>query len=545
MTSFALLPPQQKLAILSPKSMGTGADDTTTSTADSSSIIPRVASLFTTLRTSTDAPYWLALALPAVAVRVSQWPLTVYATRASATLAHAQALALARVKAQAKRAAAATGTASASADVKAVPSGGDIRQAALDLVRADATKADSLPKHLRDAAAYLKHVREHKETLRVAPWVVASRTAHPLWMIAAPVVALPSFIGMAFAARHVCSLPSEREALQRGGLPFKPLQDLTRAPFEWNKETKTGTLSHGGVGMLVPFAVYASNYWQVRLVGDTVSKSASLLMQRVYLAIEWATLGVLVTASFQPYGVLCYWGTASAMGFLQVFAFNGPRGGLLRERLCRTLPSASLKKVSEEMARAPTASQARANASAELRRRKATSSSSSSSSSSTTAPSIVPAAATTIKRKGKGSKPATKRRFSTSASPPPPPPPPSPAHPPIDATLEHKFLMNSFRLFFTIALAGGVATLAPSALTGWALYGHAVAMIERCPTEPFAVSTALSRISLAADWNAKGISDAVVVNALLTLKDDTRVRTDLREQASALADRLVTMRESA
>ena len=469
-----------------------------------------VSSLVVAFQSHSHLAWPLALSIPAVSLRLLQWPLTVLSARGGATAAHAMVLARARAKNAQKRAGA--------SGAPERPTVWSVERAARDLCRADATR--HTPK---DAAAYLKFVREDRETLKVAPWVAASRAAHPAWGIAAPLVAVPTFVAMAVGVRHVCRVAQDvgdddgdgRAAtiatLKRGG--FWPFVDLTRAPYEYDRSTKTLTLPFGALGLVAPTAIFAASYAQVRVAAASSLRAGaeSVWSKRMFVAMEWLSLAVFAAALHAPYGVLCYWGAASAAGLAQGVAFRGRGGQLLRERLTNSLPSASLANIAEARKNAPSLQEARAAADAELKRR-------------TEAAKAKATKATVAGTKGQ------RRGLSASAAATPP-------RAPSDAELD-PLPMRAFKLFFTVALFAGFATLAPGSLTEYARFGHAVAMLRK-PSDEFLVATALGRIGKAADWDARGISaNADVMRALDETSGNAAVAPHLRTRARELAQRI-------
>ena len=246
-------------------------------------------------------PWWATLGATACIIRISMLPILSKQMKASVLIAHATSVLQAKKK----------------------------REAEKRLADKDAASINDVP----EKAAIFNDV---SETLRIANAIRQrlpdnSTAPHPYWLLAAPMIQLPTFVCAISGVRSLISKASNDVA---SGHQSALYADLSNGGMFWFRDLTLSGLDltnlyapMGMYGVILPSLTAAMVFANIDLNFSKIATANPRGIQAsIKLLLEWMCVPILIVGMQLPQAVHCYWLAGSTYSYLQSSAIRSEFG---------------------------------------------------------------------------------------------------------------------------------------------------------------------------------------------------------------------------
>ena len=245
-------------------------------------------------------PWWATLGVTACIVRISMLPVVSRQMHASVLIAHATSVLQGKKKREAER-----------------------------LANNDATSVNNVP----EKASLSSDI---SETLRIANAIRkrlqdGSTAPHPYWLLAAPMIQLPTFVCAISGVRSLIAKASNDVA---SGHQSALYADLSNGGTMWFRDLTLSGLDltnlyapMGMYGVILPSLTAAMVFANIDLnFGKIASANPRGIQASIKLLLEWMCVPILIVGMQLPQAVHCYWLAGSTYSYLQSSAIRSEIG---------------------------------------------------------------------------------------------------------------------------------------------------------------------------------------------------------------------------
>ena len=245
-------------------------------------------------------PWWATLGATACIVRISMLPVVSKQMHASVLIAHATSVLQGKKKREAER-----------------------------LANNDAASVNNVP----EKASLSSDI---SETLRIANAIRkrlpdGSTAPHPYWLLAAPMIQLPTFVCAISGVRSLIAKASNDVA---SGHQSALYADLSNGGMMWFRDLTLSGLDltnlyapMGMYGVILPSLTAAMVFANIDLnFGKIASANPRGIQASIKLLLEWMCVPILIVGMQLPQAVHCYWLAGSTYSYLQSSAIRSEIG---------------------------------------------------------------------------------------------------------------------------------------------------------------------------------------------------------------------------
>jgi membrane protein insertase Oxa1/YidC/SpoIIIJ len=281
---------------------GYAASSMTTAAGESSFelVSSTVANALVHVQMHSGLPWWATLGATACIVRISMLPLVSRQMHASVLIAHATSVLQGKKKHEAERLA-------------------NNDAASVNNVPEKASLSSDISETLRIANAIRKRLQD------------GSTAPHPYWLLAAPMIQLPTFVCAISGVRNLIAKASNDVA---SGHQSALYADLSNGGMIWFRDLTLSGLDltnlyapMGMYGVILPSLTAAMVFANIDLnFGKIASANPRGIQASIKLLLEWMCVPILIVGMQLPQAVHCYWLAGSTYSYLQSSAIRSEIG---------------------------------------------------------------------------------------------------------------------------------------------------------------------------------------------------------------------------